>query len=606
MTDAGNPAVYKETLLFLTTAGLVVPIFHRLHVSPVLGFLAAGIALGPFGLGHLSATYPFLDAITITHLDTIAPIAEFGVVFLLFMIGLELSWERLSRLRRLVFGLGSLEVLLAGFSIGLVAHRLHVHATPALILGLALALSSTAIVIPVLAERKRLGSSAGRASFAVLLFQDLAVAPLLVMISLLSGSHEADVARSLLLALVPAAVVLFLLVVAGRMLLRPLFRLVAHARSTELFMATSLLVVIGTALIAASSGLSMGLGAFIAGLLLAETEFRREIEVLIEPFKGLLLGLFFVSVGASLDLGIVVHAPVLIVGLVLGLVALKACLVFGLGLAFRLPRPVALEVALLLAPGGEFAFVMIGAASAADLLPPSVAQPALVVVTLSMLLVPGLARLGEKLGRVPPAEAAAAAAAAEPPPEDGEARVIIAGFGRVGQLVGAMLTQHDVSYLAIDADPKIAASERANGRSAYFGNATRADFLRRCGIAQARALVVTMDNPKAVEDVVRVGRAERPDLIIVARARDTKHAVKLYELGVSDAVPETVEASLQMAEAVLVDVGVPMGFVIASIHEKRDAFRSLFAEASGSAAPTRRRTFAARRRLRQPAAKVDE
>jgi CPA2 family monovalent cation:H+ antiporter-2 len=605
MTAAANPAVYKETLLFLTTAGLVVPLFHRLHVSPVLGFLAAGIALGPFGLGQLTATYPFLDAVTISHPDTIAPIAEFGVVFLLFMIGLELSWERLSRLRRLVFGLGSLEVLLATLLIAALAHRLHVHAAPALIVGSALALSSTAIVIPVLAERKRLGSAAGRASFAVLLFQDLAVAPLLVMISLLSGSHEAGVARSLLLALAPAAVALFLLVVAGRVFLRPLFRLVAHARSTELFMATSLLVVIGTAIIAASSGLSMGLGAFIAGLLLAETEFRREIEVLIEPFKGLLLGLFFVSVGASLDLGIVAHAPVLIVSLVLGLVALKAGLVFVLGRAFRLPRPVALEVALLLAPGGEFAFVMIGAASAAGLLPPWVAEPALVVVTLSMLLIPGLARLGEKLGRVARAEAAAAIAE-PPPPEDGTARVIIAGFGRVGQLVGEMLAQHEVSYLAIDTDPKVAASEREKGRSAYFGNAGRPEFLRRCGIAQARALVVTMDNPKAVEEVVRVGRAERPDLIIVARARDTRDAVKLYDLGVSDAVPETVEASLQMAEAVLVNVGVPMGYVIASIHEKRDTFRALFAEAAGSERPTRMRAFAGRRKLRLPAAKVDE
>jgi CPA2 family monovalent cation:H+ antiporter-2 len=604
MTAAPDPAIYKETLLFLTTAGLVVPLFHRIHVSPVLGFLAAGVALGPFGLGQFAQAYPFLDAITISHLEAIAPVAEFGVVFLLFMIGLELSWERLARLRRLVFGLGSLEVLTAIVTIGIVVHALHVRTAQALIVGSALALSSTAIVIPVLAERKRLGSAAGRASFAVLLFQDLAVAPLLVMISLLPGSHHTNVVGSLLLTLAPAAVALFLLVVAGRVILRPLFRLVAHARSTELFMATSLLVVIGSALISASSGLSMGLGAFVAGLLLAETEFRREIEVLIEPFKGLLLGLFFVSVGASLDLGIVLHTPVFIVSLVLGFVALKAVLIFLLGLALRLPRPVAIEVALLLASGGEFAFVIIGAATAADLLPSWVAEPALVVVTLSMLLIPGLARLGEKFGRMPHAEAAAEAY--EPPPEDGAARVIIAGFGRVGQLVGDMLAEHQVSYLAIDADPKVAASERERGKSAYFGNAARAEFLRRSGIATARALVVTMDNPKAVEDVVRVGRSERPDLIIVARARDAKHAVKLYDLGVTDAVPETVEASLQMAEAVLVDVGVPMGYVIGSIHEKRDAFRRMFAVASGSERPLRTRTGAVRRRRLSPAAKVEE
>jgi CPA2 family monovalent cation:H+ antiporter-2 len=597
MTGAVDLSAYKETLLFLTTAGVVVPLFHRIRVSPVLGFLAAGVALGPFGLGRLAKTYPWLDAVTISSLETIEPIAEFGVVFLLFMIGLELSWERLSRMRRLVFGLGPLQVAASAALVAVSAWGLGLAPVAALIIGSALALSSTAIVVPVLAESKRLASTAGRASFAVLLFQDLTVAPLLVMVAILAARKSGAVAASVLLGLVPAALALFCLAVAGRLVLRPLFRLVAAARSTELFMATCLLVIIGAGLFAALSGWSMGLGAFIAGLLLAETEFRREVEVTIEPFKGLLLGLFFVSVGASLDLRVVAEAPLQLVGLVLGLVAIKAAVLLALAFAFRLPARVGREMALVLGPGGEFAFVMITAGTAASLVEPRTGQAALVVVTLSMMLIPVLARLGERLGRQTVPEEAIPPFAL-PPPDTGASPVIIVGYGRVGQLVGEMLRRHDLPYLAVDTDPRLVAAEREAGKAIVFGNATRADFLRRCGIGEARALVVTMDAPRAVEEVVRVARGERPDLTIVARARDTRHARALYALGVTDAVPETIEASLQLSEAVLVDLGVPMGYVIASIHDKRDEFRKLLnsADAGGRAMRAIRRPSARRER----------
>jgi CPA2 family monovalent cation:H+ antiporter-2 len=356
-------------------------------------------------------------------------------------------------------------------------------------------------------------------------------------------------------------------------------------KSTEFFMAACLLVMLGTALIAAICGLSMALGAFIAGLLLAETEYRREIEVTIEPFKGLLLGLFFVAVGAELDLSLLIASPAPILGIAGAIVIVKGLALIALGRAFRLPARVAREVALLLGPGGEFAFVMIGAAVAGNVVAPKAGQTVLVAVTLTMLVIPALARLGEFLaGRLPAPNLAPEAL--ELPPEDEGHRVIIVGYGRVGALIGQMLARHKIPYIAVDSDANLIARERRAGQSIYFGDATRAEFLRRCGIDKARALVVTMDAPRANEAVVEAARGLRKDLTLVARARDAAHAKALYELGVTDAVPETIEASLQLSEAVLVDIGVPMGVVIASIHEKRDEYREILI---ASGAPSRPR-----------------
>jgi len=309
MVGQAFPDGTRETLLFLATAGIAVPLFHRLRVSPVLGFLAAGVALGPFGLGHVARMLPSLSVFAITDTRRLDDIAELGVVFLLFMVGLELSFERLSRLRRLVFGFGALQVGLSAATVAVPAVLFGFSPASAIVLGSALALSSTAVTVPVLAERRHLNSAAGRTTFSVLLFQDLAVAPLLFMVSALSKPREAGLGFELLVTLAPAALALGLIVLLGRVVLRPLFHVVAATKSTEFFMAACLLVVIGTGVIAATGGLSMSLGAFMAGLLLAETEFRREIEVTIEPFKGLLLGLFFVSIGVGLDLSAVTAHP---------------------------------------------------------------------------------------------------------------------------------------------------------------------------------------------------------------------------------------------------------------------------------------------------------
>ncbi|MDB5424594.1 MAG: kef-type transport system, rane component [Phenylobacterium sp.] len=571
-----EPGAYKDVVLFLATAGVVVPLFQRWKISPILGFLGAGVLLGPYGLGALAHEVSWLGAFTIDNPQEVAQLAEFGVVFLLFMIGLELSWERLSRMRRFVFGLGAAQVA-AGMTVtGGLALALGQPLAAAISIGAALALSSTAIVMPILTEQKRQHSVAGRATFSVLLFQDLAVAPILVTLTLL-GRRGGDLASpNVLMAFAPAVLGVLVLLVVGRLVLRPMMRSVARAKSEELFVAACLLVVIGAGLISAFTGLSMALGAFIAGLLLAESEFRHKVEVTIEPFKGLLLGLFFVSIGIGLNVPVLLEKPAEILGAAAGLLAVNAAVIFGLARLFRLSWRAAAEAALLLAGAGEFAFVILGQAMEQKLVARATGEAILVAATLSMTCIPLLAALGAKLGgrRIAPSElpsetdGATDGAAAEAAP-----RVLIAGYGRVGRLVGEMLRRHDIAWVAAEQDPRLVEAARRAGEAIFFGDASRSEFLLRCGLADAPALVVTMDNPDGAEAIVATARQLRADLTIVARARDARHAQRLYDLGATDAVPETVEASLQLSEALLVEIGVPMGLVIASIHERRDEFR---------------------------------
>jgi CPA2 family monovalent cation:H+ antiporter-2 len=576
-----GPENYKELLLFLTTAGVIVPLFGRLKVSPVFGFLAAGIVLGPFGLGALAQDVPWLSAISITDVGQITHLAEFGVAFLLFMIALELSWKRLLLMRRLVFGLGGLQILASTAILATLASLLGQTPASAVVLGSALAMSSTAIILPSLVEGKLLNTTVGRASFAVLLFQDLAVAPLLFMVTMLGAGGGTGLGAGLLYALAPAAIAVIAMAGLGRLIFRPLFKLVAASKSSELFVAACLLVVIGSGLITALSGQSMALGAFIAGLLLAETEYRRQIEVTIQPFQGLLLGLFFVSVGARLDLSEIIDNPIPTLGIAIGFFAIKAVTLFPIARLMGLPNRGAGELALVLGPGGEFALILIAAAMAGNVVPTEAGATAMVAATLSMIGIPLLIRIvgrGAAYARMDES----LSAGLTPQHDDDPERVIVVGYGRVGRLVAEMLTRHGLRFLAIDADPVLVAKERVHGQTIYYGDATRIELLRRCGIQSARALVVTLDKADAVESLVRVARSERPDLTIVARARDAVHATELYELKVTDAVPETIEASLQLSQAVLVDIGIPMGLVIASIHEKRDEFRKMLQSPDGS------------------------
>ena len=592
MATHGGGGEYKDLVVFLAAAGVVVPLFNRLKISPVLGFLAAGVLLGPDGLARFADTAPWLSWLTISDATQIRSLSELGVAFLLFMIGLELSWERLRAMRKLVFGLGLTQVAACTVALAAVFVFMGQPLVSAAVLGMGLALSSTAVVMPVMAERGRIKTTAGRATFSILLAQDLVVAPILITVTVLaalaesgvgSGDFDPAVLGPALFTLIPAAIGLALLVVLGRLVLRPMFRSVARAKAKgqgqEMFIAASLLVVMGAGLGAQAAGLSMSLGALIAGLLLAETEFRREVEISIEPFKGLLLGVFFVGVGISLDLDAVAADPVAVFGLAAMLTLLKAGLIFGAARLWGLNHRSAIETALVLGPAGEFAFVILGAGLVEGIASPAFTQTVLIAATISIFTIPLMAAIADRVLKHTAPTVPELPPEAMEPPSATSGQVLIVGFGRVGRLVGEMLTEHGQAFLAIDANPTTVAKGRAEGANVFYGDAGRTEMLERCGIDTARAVVVTMDAPIKVDEVVVATRSLRPDLILIARARDHKHAARLYALGVTDAVPETTEASLQLAENTLVDLGVPMGLVLASIHERRDRFRKIFQEA---------------------------
>jgi CPA2 family monovalent cation:H+ antiporter-2 len=557
-------SAFKIALIVLGAAAIVIPLFHRMRVSTVLGFMLVGVVVGPFGLGQATRLVPALTAVTINDPAAIAPIARLGVVLLLFMIGLELSLERLLAMRGLVFGLGALQLSLCATALAGAAMFVGADGTTAVVLGLAGAMSSTAVTLQVLSQAKRLATPVGRSSFAILLFQDLAVVPVLFTLALL---HHGASTAVLVGAIGKAVVALVAVFGVARLALRPLFRSVARTNSPELFTAACLLVVFATALATSAAGLSMALGALISGLLLAGTEFRHQVEVTIEPFKGLLVGVFLISVGMGLDLGKLFADPVAVLGLAAGLVALKFAVIAILMRVWGFAWPAGVQSGLLLGPAGEFGFVIVAVAVGEGLLGAPMAGIALTSAALSMALIPLFANLGRRLA---PRGGATVDPALLPPPDTKSAsRVVIAGFGRVGQTVAAMLERHNITYLAIDRDADLVARERAAGRAVFYGDLARVELLRALDVGAARALVVTMDNQNAVDAVVAAARGQRTPLLIVARARDASHAAHLYRMGASDAIPETVEASLQLAEAVLVDIGVPMGPVIASIHEKR-------------------------------------
>jgi CPA2 family monovalent cation:H+ antiporter-2 len=575
-----DTSLYKQALIVLGAAGVVIPLFHRLHVSSVLGFMLVGIVVGPFGLASFTPYLPWLSAITIAAPESIEPIAHLGVVLLLFMIGLELSFERLWVMRRLVFGFGSLQVVLCAALLAGIAIVLGHNQIAAVVVGLALAMSSTAVVIQVLSEEKRLNTATGRTSFAILLFQDLAVVPVLLVLGTFAPTTHVSSMAGFGLAVGQALLTVAAIVALGRLVLRPLFRSVARTRSAELFVAACLLVVIVTGLATAATGLSMALGALIGGLLLAGTEYRRQVEVTIEPFKGLAVGVFLISIGMSLDIRTLGAQPLLILGAAGCTMLLKLLVVAGLARAFGLNWANSLHTGLLLGPGGEFAFVILSMANAEHLLAPDVVGAMLFVTALTMATIPLLSTVDPSI-MVPDVSGALP-------------RVIVAGFGRVGQTVAAMLEVHKVPYVAIDRDPDRVARQRAQGVPVYFGDITQLDLLRRLHLETALALVVTLDDPAAADELVAAARSERQDLLIIARARDAAHAAHLYRIGASDAVPETIEASLQLSEAVLVDVGVPMGPVIASIHDKRAALQA----GIKAMAPEAKVRMLGRRRLR--------
>lgn len=559
--DLSSPTA-SDALVILGAAGIVIPAFVRLRVSPIIGFILVGILVGPAGLGRFVDAQPWLYYITISDPEAIAPFAEFGIIMLLFSIGLELSFRRLWTMRGQVFGLGAAQLLVGAAIIAAVLAMLGQGLAGAVALGLALALSSTALVLPIAGTQ----SPVGRSALAMLLFEDLAIVPIIFLLGALAPAARGG-GPGIGVTLVAGALTIAAMLVLGRRFLTPLFAQAARTKSPELFLSASLLVVIGASLATTAVGLSPILGALIAGILIAETDYHDEVEVVTAPFKGLVLGVFLITVGMSLDLELVLANWPTLLAAIIGVVAAKT-LVTGLLLRFSGARAgVAAETGFLMASPSETTLIVLAAASAATLISPSTAAFWQVVTAIGLTLTPLLAKLGRHASRgidraAPDAEVASPAE-----------RTVIVGFGRVGRMVAEMLDEHDRAWIAIEGDPDVAAAARLDGHSVIFADAARPATMERLGLATASALVLTMNEPVLSASITRRTRAAHPDLTIIARARDPRHAAELYRAGASDAVPETLEASLQLSEAVLVDLGVAMGPVIASIHEKRAELR---------------------------------
>lgn len=559
---------FKGLLIFLVTAGIIVPLFHRARIGTVLGFLVVGVVLGPYGLGRLAETYPLLWYVTFDDPERGAPLAQLGIIFLLFMLGLELSLERLWQLRRYVLGVGVVQVTVTTAAIVMIVDEFGAPRPAGIVLGLCLALSSTAIAMQVLIDQRRAATRVGRIALSVLLFQDLMVVPILSIIGFLGRGSEAPV-LNLLTTFGQAAAAVAIIMVVGRYVVRPLLGSAARTGSRDLIMAITLLIVVGMSAATGAAGLSVPLGAFIAGLLLSETEYRHHVEIDLEPFKGLLLGIFFVTVGTSIDLGVVAAQFAWIALAVLGLIAVKVAILFLAARAFGVARGAAAEVALLLAQAGEFAFVVIGLARGSHLVSSELATSAVAVVGLSMMATPPLAQIGRRLGeRFTQLDHAGAG-----PDEDSAAledHVIIGGFGRVGQTIWRLLQEENVVAVALDTNAPLVTEHRKAGRLVFFGDASRRELLERAGAAGARAFVVTLDAPGAAERMIEEILAVRPDACVFARAKDPEHAARLARLGARGVIPEAVEASLQLGARLLEELGLPEEIVAERLASARE------------------------------------
>jgi len=562
----------REILLFLILAGILIPTLQRLRINQVLGFLAVGALLGPFGLGALAVHTPWLSFLTFPAGPGISMLAEIGVLFLMFMIGLELSAARLWSMRRWVFGAGTAQVVASATLIGAALYLYGLPGQAAVILGLVLSLSSTAVVMQLMNQQHSTGTRLGQAAFAVLMLQDLAVVPILILIGALAkGAGDGN--DALLLAaitLAKAAGAIALIYLVGGRVVHPLFRAFARQRQPDVFMALVLLATFGIAALSAAAGLSMALGALIAGLLLAETEFKHEVELMVEPFKGLLMGLFFMTVGMTIDTGQILDAPLWLATFVLGLVLIKGVVVALLFRIGGLPWGRAVEGGLLLGQGGEFAFIVIGYAATSGVLDPALGARVMLAVGLSLFITPLLARLGTAIGDQLETRGDQLAAQHDHAALSAvRGQVIIAGFGRVGQQLGKLLTAQKIPFVAFETDARLVAQLRADGWPVWFGNAARPELLRRVHADEAPAIVLTMDQPLAALQAVHGIRREFPHVALFARSRDEKHARDLRLAGASVVVPETLEASLQLSSFVLGAMGLEERTIDAIVDRER-------------------------------------
>ena len=558
---------FSDALVILGAAGIVIPAFARFRITPIIGFILIGILVGPAGLGSMAREYPWLHYVTISNAARIDPFAELGIVFLLFSIGLELSLRRLWSMRRLVFGVGAAELLVSAVIIGGGLHMIGQGLPGAIGLGLALALSSTAIVMPLVGTQ----SAVGRSSLGMLLFEDLALVPIVFALGAMAPTASAGVGPLVGTLLLGGAVALGLLF-GGRLLLPSLFAQAARTKNPEVFLAACLLVVIVASLVTSAIGFSAVLGALIAGIVIAETEYRGEVEVITAPMRGLGLGIFLITVGMTVNLKLVLANWQSILLALVAVLVVKAVVTAALLRLSGGRTAVAAETGLLMASPSETTLIVLGSATAAQLIRPETAAFWQIVTALGLTITPLLGRLGyfagRRMGRGSDDEIADALQ------QGGTGKVVIVGFGRVGRIVADMLVVHERDYVAVDADTDAVRHGRASGYPVLFGDVSRGTLVGRLKVANPAAVILTMDDPVLVTRLTRRLRASSAELPIIARARDTAQAATLYRAGASQAVPEAVEASLQIAEAALVDLGVAMGPVIASIHEKRDELRA--------------------------------
>ena len=573
----------SDALVILGAAGIVIPAFARFRITPVIGFLLIGLVVGPAGLGAMTGQVPWLHYVTISNPEAIEPFAELGIILVLFSIGLELSFRRLWSMRRLVFVVGAAELLISAAIIALGLHLIGQSPAGAIGLGLALALSSTALVLPLVGTH----SPVGRSALAMLLFEDLAIVPIVFALGAMAPYAADSGVGNLLTTMLFGGIVAVAMLFAGRLVLPRLFAQAARTKSPELFLSACLMVVIVASLATAAIGFSPILGALLAGIVIAETEYRGEVEVMTAPFRGLGLGIFLITVGMSVDLRLVAANWQSIGLAVLGVLSVKAIVTAALLRIEGARTSVAAETGVLMASPSETTLIVLAAAAAAQLIQPQTAAFWQVVTAIGLTITPLLAKLGRLAGRGVDSQTRSEITGAL---EEGDTpKVVILGFGRVGQMVGEMLDAHDKPYVAIDSDVDCVTSARQEGRPVVFGDVSNSELIERVRPGHPTAFILTMDNPVLAKRLARRIRAAFPDLPIVARARDPAHAADLYKAGVTDAVPETLEASLQLSEAALVDLGVAMGPVIASIHEKRAQLQAEIREEAELTEPPRLR-----------------
>ncbi|MCR9257554.1 MAG: monovalent cation:proton antiporter-2 (CPA2) family protein [Alphaproteobacteria bacterium] len=543
-TSNAHETPVGDVLVFLAAGVLFAALFQRIRFGQVLGYLAAGALIGPFGLGMVADT------------EEASMLAEFGVVFLLFAIGLELSFERLIVMRKLVFGLGAAQVVLTGIVIALAALGVGLPPTEAFVVGGALALSSTAFVIQLLNERGEFATLHGRAAFSILLFQDLAVVPLLVILPLLGAGDAGSIMLAMAIAVAKAIAALVVIVLIGRLLLRPLYKVIAQTRAQELFTAVTLLIVLGIGWATQTVGLSMALGAFLAGLLVSESEYRHQVEADIGPFRGILIGLFFMTVGMGIDIGLAFENLGWLTVIVVSLMVGKAVIATGLAMLFGQSMIASIRAGALLCQGGEFAFVLFEIASSNSLLGHETSQMLILAIAFSMALTPPFTVLAGRLARR--IDQRQSHSQSVPQELLGISdHVIVCGYGRFGRTICKLLDGAGVRYVAVDLDASVVAQARADGKPVYHGDMRRQALLHGVGAERARALVVTMDADDHIAPAVQSIHRHFPDLDIFVRCLDASQAALMDQLGVKGAVPEIEEASLQLGQSVLDHCGVP-------------------------------------------------